>query len=148
MSAEHASLADHPAPHRDRVMTLETAFGLFAGPAGWFLQLCAGYGLASMPCFADRTRTPAMADAAMWAWHTMIVATIVGLVLGLLGLWVAWRALRKTKEEVAGTHRHLIEIGSGRTRFLALWGVCFSAGASVVILATFVGYVVLPRCVG
>jgi hypothetical protein len=101
-----------------------------------------------MPCFADRTRTPAMADAAMWAWHTMIVATVVGLVLGLLGLWVAWRALRKTKEEVAGTHRHLIEIGSGRTRFLALWGVCFSAGASVVILATFVGYVVLPRCVG
>jgi hypothetical protein len=61
---------------------------------------------------------------------------------------VSWRALQKTKEEVAGSHRHLIEIGSGRTRFLALWGVCFSAGASLVILLTFVGYVVLPRCVG
>jgi hypothetical protein len=78
----------------------------------------------------------------------MLIVTIVGLVLALAGLWVAWRALQKTKEEVAGNHRHLIEIGSGRTRFLALWGVCFSAGASIVILASFVAYVTLPRCVG
>jgi hypothetical protein len=148
MTAEHTSVAAPPAPHRDRVMTLETAFGLFAGPAGWFLQLCTGYGFASTPCFADRTRMPTLADAVGWAWNTMLVVTILGLVLALLGLFVSWRALRKTKEEVAGSHRHLIEIGSGRTRFLALWGVCFSGGASVVILLTLIAYVVLPRCVG
>lgn len=146
MNARDATLTHHPAPHRDRAVAIESAFGLFGGPAGWFLQLCAGFALATASCFAGGTRIP-MTDAYTWIWPTMIVISIAGLSLGLAALLVSWRILQKTKREVHGGHRHLLEVGSGRTRFLALWGVCFSAGFSVVTIISFIAFATLPPCV-
>ncbi len=138
----------HPAPQRDRVMTIESLFGLVGAPAGWFMQLCVGYGFSSTPCFANRERMSSLGAAHEWDWYAMLIATIAGLVIGLLALLVSTRILRRTKDEADGNHADLMEVGSGRTRFLALWGVCVSTGFSLVTLLTFVAYVALPRCVG
>jgi hypothetical protein len=146
MNTRDTALTHHPAPHRDRVMTIESAFGLLAGPAGWFLQLCAGFALASTPCFIAGTRV--VASGVPWAWPTMIAASTAGVLLGLEALFVSWRVLQRTKEETTGNHRHLIEVGSGRTRFLALWGVCLGAGFTLVTLLTFVAFTTVPKCVG
>lgn len=147
MNSRATTLTHHPAPHRDRVMNIESAFGLLGGPAGWFLQLCAGFALASGPCFSAGMRV-ATAGAPSWPWLTMIAASVIGVLLGLAALLVSWRTLQRTKRETTGNHRHLLEVGSGRTRFLALWGVCFSAGFTVVTLLTFVAFTTVPKCVG
>ena len=42
----------------------------------------------------------------------------------------------------------VMEVGSGRTRFLALWGIFLGAGAAVTIVLTAVAFWVLPRCAG
>jgi len=150
MSPRDTALTHHPAPHRDRVMNWESAFGLFGGPAGWFLQLCAGFALATESCFATAPRVRLRSDIAAsdWAWPTLIVISIIGLALGIAALVVSWRILQRTKSEMAGDHRHLLEIGTGRTRFLALWGVCFSGGFVIVTLITFLAFATVPRCLG
>jgi hypothetical protein len=146
--AKHESLARHPAPHRHRVGAIESTIGLVGGPAGWFLQLCAGYGLASKPCFAEGSRLTVPGAHFEWTWAAMIAASIAGMALALIAFLLSWRMLRRTKEEAAGDHHHLLEVGSGRTRFIALWGVCFAAAFGIVTLLNFIAYVVLPRCAG
>ncbi len=78
----------------------------------------------------------------------MIAASVAGALLGLEALFISWRVLQRTKQEAPGDQRHLIEVGSGRTRFLALWGVCLGAGFTLVTLLTFVAFTTVPTCVG
>lgn len=150
MNLRDTALTHHPAPHRDRVLNSECAFGLLGAPAGWFLQLCAGFALATASCFAGAPPTRLLGDFEVnaWAWPTLLVISVVAALVGVAALLVSWRILQRTKSEMAGDHRHLLEIGSGRTRFLALWGVCFSGGFVIVTLVTFVAFAVVPRCVG
>ena len=61
---------------------------------------------------------------------------------------MSWRDYQRTQHEDTGEHRDLLEAGAGRTRFLALWGVCLGAGSAVVIVLTALGFFVLPRCGG
>jgi hypothetical protein len=147
MSTESASAAQHPAPHRNRVTTFEALFGLCGGATAWFVQFCVGYGVASTPCFVEGTRVPSVGEMHEWMWYALIIATVAGLAVALLALWSSWRALQRTKEEASGGHGDLMEVGSGRTRFIALWGVYLSAGFSIVMLMTFIAYATLPRCV-
>jgi hypothetical protein len=68
--------------------------------------------------------------------------------IALSAMLVSWRAYKRTEDEGVGDHRHVMEVGSGRTRFLALWGVYLSAGSALVTVLTAVAFVVLPRCAG
>ncbi|HEX3950192.1 MAG TPA: hypothetical protein VHW95_10120 [Steroidobacteraceae bacterium] len=123
-------------------------FLLFGGPLAWFLQLNAGFALATQPCFLDNQRFPAPRLSLVWSWPAMIWLLIAALAIALLSVLTAWRAYQRTKTESSGDHLHLMEIGSGRNRFIALWGICFGAGSAVVILMTLVAFFVLPRCAG
>ena len=78
----------------------------------------------------------------------MVAVMIAGALIALAALWVSWSTLRKTREERPGGHRHLLEAGTGRTRFLALWGVIFSSGFTLASLVTGIAFIVLPRCAG
>ena len=42
----------------------------------------------------------------------------------------------------------LMEIGAGRTRFLALWGMVLGVGFALAAAITAVAFIVLPRCAG
>lgn len=123
-------------------------FLLFGGPLAWFLQLNAGFALATQPCFLDNQRFPAPRSDLVWSWPAMIWILIAALAVALLSSLTAWRAYQRTKAESSGDHLHLMEIGGGRNRFLALWGICFGAGSAVVIIMTLVAFFVLPRCAG
>jgi hypothetical protein len=123
-------------------------FLLFGGPLAWFLQLNAGFALATQPCFLDSQRFPAPRSSLVWSWPAMIGILIAALAIALLSTVAAWRAYQRTKAESSGDHLHLMEIGAGRNRFLALWGICFGAGSAVVIIMTLVAFFVLPRCAG
>jgi hypothetical protein len=58
----------------------------------------------------------------------------------------AWRAYRRTKPENGGDLD--LEIGVGRSHFLALWGICMGAGSALFIIVTAAAFFVLPRCAG
>jgi hypothetical protein len=68
--------------------------------------------------------------------------------IALFALVLSWRAYRRTQNLVLGDARHLMEVGAGRTRFLALWGIVLAAGFSGATAVTTVAFVLLPRCSG
>jgi hypothetical protein len=148
MSARHEALPQHPAPHRERVSGLELAFAVAGGPVAWFIQFTAGYALASWPCFPGDHRMQFPMDGYVWSFPAMVVIMTAGVVIGVAALWVAWGAFQRTREEGPGDHRHLLDAGVGRTRFLALWGVVLGSGFALASLITGVAFVFLPRCAG
>jgi hypothetical protein len=148
MSTPQHSLSHHPAPHRERVTLLELAFGLAAGPVAWFVQFNAGYALASWPCFPTDHRMQVPIDGYAWSRPIMVAVMIAGVLIALAALWISWRNLQRTREERPGGHRHLMDTGTGRTRFLALWGVMLSIGFALASVVTGVAFAVLPRCAG
>jgi hypothetical protein len=148
MNAAPQDMSRHPAPHADRVKMGEIFFGVLGGPLAWYLQLCAGYALASTPCFRDGVRIAAPPPVLQWTWPAMIVAMLAGIAIALLALAVSWLAFRRTQQEAAGGSAHLLEVGAGRTRFLALWGVLLGSAFAVATAITALAFILLPRCAG
>jgi hypothetical protein len=148
MNAQHDAITRHPAPHRDRVSGLELGFAVAGGPIAWFLQFTVGYALASWPCFPGDHRMQVPMVGYAWSFPAMVAVMLAGVVIALLAFWVSWRAFQRTRDEGGGDHRHLLETGAGRTRFLALWGVLLGSGFAVASLVTGVAFVFLPRCAG
>ena len=147
MNAE-APLTHHPAPKRHAVRLHESFFALFGGPIAWFVQLNVGFALASQPCFRNGERTVMPQWMPDWTWEAMIALMILACAVALLAALVSWRAWARTGDEAAGDHRHVLEVGSGRTRFLALWGVVLGTGSALATALTAVAFFFLPRCAG
>jgi hypothetical protein len=148
MTAETASVTNHPAPHRDRVSAFESTFGLLGGPGAWFAQLCAGYAMASWPCFPrDEHRILPEAGYA-WTWSAIVAVSVIATSVSLTAFAVSRRTYKRVQGEGHGSHQHLLDVGSGRTRFLALWGMVFGAAFAVGSAITLVAFFVLPRCAG
>lgn len=126
----------------------ESFFALFGGPLAWYLQLCAGYALASEPCFRSGGRLQAPVAALQWTWSAMLLSMAAAVAVALVSLTVSWRAYGRTKEEAPGETAHLMEAGAGRTRFLALWGVLLGSGFALATAITGVAFVTMPRCAG
>jgi hypothetical protein len=139
-------LSHHPAPKRDAVRPHESFFALFGGPIAWFVQLNAGFALASQPCFIEGTRALNLPGG--WTRSAMLILIAAACVIALVAMLVSWRAYKRTENETAGDRRHVMDVGAGRTRFLALWGVYLSAGTALVTISTAIAFMVLPPCAG
>jgi amino acid transporter len=148
MSAQHASLSHHPAPHRDRVSQLTALFGVAGGPLAWFVEVCAGFALASAPCFSSAVRTTQPVAQLTWAWPAMIAVMVACVLTALIACAVSYRTFARTRAEAQGDPAHLMEVGAGRTRFVALWGVLLGAGFAIAAAATAIAFVAIPRCAG
>jgi len=146
MSSADPHASHHPAPQRHVLPPRQSFFAVFGGPLAWFLQLNADFALASNPCFINNERSIVPHLSPDWTWRAMIVIAVAALAVALAATLVAWRAYRLTKEESSGDH-DLMEIGAGRTRFLALWGICLGAGSALIIMTTL-AFFALPRCAG
>jgi hypothetical protein len=147
MSATPQSTAQHPAPKTGAMRLTESFFVVFAGPIMWFLQLTVGFALVTEPCFnaGEPAAVPALVDRTHAAALGLVV---LAWAVSLVAAWVAWRAYQRTEDEGHGDHRHVVEVGAGRTRFLALWGVILGIGSAVATSFTAVALIVLPRCGG
>lgn len=143
-----SALSHHPAPQRARLPPLEALFLLTAPPIAWFVQLCVGYTLASAPCFAAQARRLQVPASAAWTRPAMVIALLVALLICLYVWLRAWRVFTATRNEQIENHGPLIESGSGRTRFVALWGMLLGTGFAVATVVTAVAFAVLPRCLG
>jgi hypothetical protein len=129
-------------------MSGASLFGLLGGPLAWYAQLCAGYALASWPCFARDERRLAPLAGYEWTRPAMIATLIAGVVIGTAALLASYRGYRRARHEIAGDARHLLEKGGGRRSFLALWGMMLAAGFAATTLLTAIDLLLLPRCAG
>lgn len=148
MITDRASLSARPASQRQRISLLEGVFGLLGGPLAWFVQSCAGYALSSWPCFPADQRFPAPPSAYRGTSELIAGISIAAVIVALLAAWVSWRALSRARDEGTGDHLHMLEAGTGRTRFLALWGVVVGILFAVAAAFTGLSLVMLPRCLG
>jgi amino acid transporter len=140
--------ASNQLAHRELLYTFEAWFALFGGPIAWFVQLCAGFALASEPCFAAGERMKAPLGPQLWTASAMTGLLLASILIAMMALWVSWLAFTRTRAEGEGDHRQVMEVGSGRSRFLALWGIFLSAGFAIATLLTAAGLYALPRCAG
>ena len=124
----------------------QSFFAVLGGPLAWFLQLNADFALASNPCFFDNERSVVPQLSYDWTWHTMIVIAAAAIVVALAATLAALRAHRLASKENRDGEVH--EIGAGRTRFLALWGICLGACSALLIALTALAFFMLPRCAG
>lgn len=148
MTANSYHMKHHPAPHEARVKVYESVSGLIGGPLAWFIQLCGGYALATQPCFVNGARASQPLAGLHWTWQAMVVLMVVAVAASLVSFVLSWGAFKRTALEVRGDERHLMETGSGRARFLALWGMVLGGGFAVASAVTAVAFITLPRCAG
>ena len=137
-----------PQQHRHRISLHESFFGLFGGPLAWYLQLNAGYALASEPCCRDGIRLVTPTAPLQWTMPAMVLLTIAAFVVALLSLLVSWRVLVRAKTEAHGEPGHVSEAAAERVHFLALWGVILAATFASASAITGAIFIALPRCAG
>jgi hypothetical protein len=144
MAADTLLDTKHPAPEREKASLLSLSFSLAAPPLAWSIQSIAGYGLSSEACYPGDT--PRSAPLYSELWSMLLTINGVALLLGLLGILIAYRNWRATRRETGGNHVVLIERGDGRTRFLAMCGLLVSGGFVVATLFTSVTLFISPLC--
>jgi hypothetical protein len=135
----------HPAPQRDRVSLAVLALIMLVPPAAWALDLFWKYAVTSYVCATGNT-LQAASPSFGWVWPSLLVADIAALLLAATTAWISYSAWRRVRREVRGHAEHLAEIGEGRTRFLAFWGMLIALLAAVAIVFSFVVDIGLSLC--
>jgi hypothetical protein len=136
------SRAARPAP---RPRLHESFFALFGGPLAWFVHLCAGFALASEPCWRAGERVAYSPLALQWARAGMAGATIAAVLVALGAMSLSWRAHKQASEAAAGAPGG-IDPAVARAAFLSLWGVILGGGSAVAAGLTAIALNILPRC--
>jgi len=114
----------HPAPDRERASARLLAFGIFAPPLAWALRLFTSYALVSHSC-----SSPSMSASTA----SLLLIDLVAACVAATGGYVSFELWRVTRHESGGDAQHLMDVGEGRTRFLALCGV-LSSGLFLVAI--------------
>lgn len=138
---------EHPAPQRGRVGVVVLLAALASGPSAWVIQLLAGYGVASLACFPHDA--PAMrAPPPGWSGEPalLLALNLACLVLCLGGTVVAFRHWRRTQGEKPGDAHVAMDVGEGRTRFLAACGVMTGLIFAAAILFDTAPILGTPSC--
>jgi len=143
MKSEH-----HPAPHRDKLSGWTASVLLYTGPLAWLLQICVGEMMTSWPCFPDSDRRAAPIAGYEWTWTAAIVLLVLCAVAACTTGVLAWRKFREVRGEREGGHEDLLEIGHGRTRFVALWAAYLGLGFAFATLLTLIAFALVPPCLG
>lgn len=130
-------------PQRTPGLPIGVLASLLLAPLAWYCQLCAGYALASWPCFPRDHLISAPPPGYRWTGPLMVVAMVAGVLSGLLALIISWNHLSELR---AVGERATADRSVRRTRFLALWGVLLGAGFALASALTAVAFALLPRC--
>lgn len=138
---------EHPSPHRDRVSLAALLLALATGPAAWVLQLSIDFGVAAAACQPRGVPRPAPPASGWGPEHVFLVCVnLACLALALAGGFVALTAWRRSRQERPGGAANLIEVGEGRTRFLAACAMMSAAGFAVAILFDTAWPFFVPSC--
>jgi hypothetical protein len=144
MNATSRSSPEHPSPGRHAVSQPMLWFGLLAAPLAWSLEELLSYGIASYVCRmkASGVEQTLTHGETPWFW-VVLVSTLI---IALAGSWVALANWRKTRGEKGGAGQHLLELGEGRSRFIAMASVLTSGGFLLAFVFMFLNLALAPLC--
>lgn len=137
-------LIKHPAPHRHRVSLAALFFGLAAAPAAWNGQLLVSVALSAHACYPRDV--PLTLPIWSGLWWILVAIDVAGIMLAIAGGLVSFRSWRLTFDEAPGSVHHLLDIGQGRTRFLAMFGILTSVLFALGLLFAAAADFVVPLC--
>jgi hypothetical protein len=141
--AKH-SASDHPAPARHLVSPGLLFFALAAAPAAWLSQTVAGMAIARHACYPKNA--PLTFPAFGYAHGLLSVILAGAALIALCAVVASVIAWKRTRKEARGNSHTLVEIGEGRTRFLAMCAMILSIGFSIAIGFSTVGLNIVPLC--
>lgn len=130
-----AERSAHPSPGRNAVSLGALWFGVFGGPVAWSIQEIADYATNAHDCFPRMVPLASPLLGADRMWTILGVVSGAAVLLAVAALLVAIHSYRATRSESGGDSHDLLEVGEGRTRFMALSGSIMSA---LFLLATLV----------
>jgi formate-dependent nitrite reductase membrane component NrfD len=134
----------HPAPHRHRVGLAALLFGLAAAPLAWNFQVLFSSSLAGYVCFPHA----APLSAPLWSgWRPVLFAVAgISIAVAVLGGLVSLRNWQRTFQERSGSAHHLLDLGEGRTRFMAMGGMLIGALFIYALLFGATALWLVPPC--
>jgi hypothetical protein len=136
----------HPAPHRRRVGLAALLFGIVAAPLAWNAQILFNSALSGYVCYPHSA--PLAAPLWVGSRPIMLAVSLGGIVVAIAAGLISRRSWRRTSDERPGSFHHLLELGEGRTRFMATVGMLTSV---LFLIALAFGVSVLclvPPCGG
>jgi hypothetical protein len=134
----------HPAPHRSRIGLAALLFGIVAAPLAWNAQILFNSALAGFVCYPHGA--PLMAPLFGGSRSLMVAVDLTGIVIAVVAGLISWRSWRRTSAERPGSFHNLLELGEGRTRFMATVGM-LTSGLFVIALGFGVSVLCLvPLC--
>lgn len=136
--------AAHPAPHRARVRAITLIFSAGAGPIFWLGQLILAYAISAQVCFNGDHPTTIASSAPLHA--ALLAFDVIAIAAAIVGGLVSYMCWRRVRHEVAGGHRHMIEAGEGRTRFMAMWGMLSNGCFLIAIIFEAIASFMVPLC--
>lgn len=120
---------------------------LIAGPTAWIAQLVFGYGLSSLACFPHdvpyRQSPPPGWSVEPALLAAVSAACLAAAILGGATALVHWR---RTRKERGGDAHHALDVGEGRTRFMAACGVLSGFGFALAIVFDLPAILAVPAC--
>jgi hypothetical protein len=132
------------APSAGTVPAAALWFGLFGAPAMWSLQLVTNSAFVSHSCFPKSVPLATPITGSLWG--VVLLTSIVAAVVAAAAGATAWRSWRRTQEEHHGGHETLLEVGEGRTRFMAVAGLLLSTIFLFGIVMNALPLFLLPPC--
>ncbi|HVW93765.1 MAG TPA: hypothetical protein VHB74_14320 [Devosia sp.] len=135
----------HPAPHRERAERLPLLFALCAAPAAWILQLLVGFAVTAYVCYPGEPRA-ALPSVPGWVQPVVIALNILGLAVAVLSFAVGLALIRATRGEHQARSGGIMDVGEGRTRFLATWSLFGTLVFAVALIANTFSLFLVPLC--
>jgi hypothetical protein len=136
----------HPAPHRSRVRLLALLFGLAAAPLAWNLQVLISSALSGFVCYPHAA--PLAAPLFPGSRPIIFAVDLAGILIALIAGFVSWQSWRATSAERPGSFHHLLELGEGRTRFMASAGMLTSLLFLIALSFGLAVSFLVPSCGG
>lgn len=136
---------EHPAPHRQLAGTWKLGFAVLGAPLAWATEQIVNYVIVSHACAPGRGA--AATDPDFGAVRLIDIAiNILGVAVALAATITAWRIWRAVRREVEGDDQALVDVGEGRTRFIAMWGLAGGVYFTAAALTTTAALVLTPVC--
>jgi hypothetical protein len=136
--------AGHPAPRRHLASLAALWFGFFGAPLAWSVQELVNTPVVGHACFprSEPLHAPVFGGTVALALAVSAVTALVALA-ALLTALRTWRSVRlgHDREESA-----LLEVGEGRTRFMALAGILLGAVFLLGIVMHAIPILLVPPC--
>lgn len=134
----------HPSERRGSTHLGALLYGLIAAPAAWMAAQVVGFAAVQQACFPGYQ--PLAAPAFPGVQTVSLVALLAALAVCASGIVAALLAWRRTRGEHEGGGRSLLDVGEGRSRFMALTGVLTSSGFLIAVLFSLPAVVLVPTC--